>query len=139
MENRERDRVSQRSTPTEAGELNRRTEVEKGRDTGSSVEFGKNIGRSEDLDANTEGGSMNRNKNQQGNVGNMDNESSRRTGGESGYGSSTGRTSGSKGNLDRGSTSGSSSNSNSNIGGSRGESQSGGQGGSDWSDRSDRS
>ena len=48
MENRERDRVSQRRSPTEAGELNRQTEEEKGRERGSSIEFGKNIGRSEE-------------------------------------------------------------------------------------------
>lgn len=131
MENRERDRVSQRNTSTDAGNLNRRTEVEKGRDAGSDVEFGKSIGRSEDLDANTEGGSMNRNKHQQqGDVGNMD-ESSRRTGGESGYGSSTGRKSG---NLDRDSSSDSS-----NISGDRSDKSGGNQGSSDWSDRSDRS
>ncbi len=53
MENRERDRVSQRTTPTEAGELNRKTEEARGRDHGSTVEFGQHIGQSENL----EGGS----------------------------------------------------------------------------------
>lgn len=89
MENRERDRMSQRSSPTEAGEINRRTEERKGREDGSSVEFGKNVGRGENLDANTTGGSMNNNRNRQ--QGSMENESSRRSGGESGYGSSPGR------------------------------------------------
>jgi len=52
MENRERDRVSQRSSPTEAGELNRRVEEEKGREhnSGTSAEFGQKIGRSENLE-----------------------------------------------------------------------------------------
>lgn len=49
MENRERDRVSQRTTPTDAGEVNRQVEEEKGRrqhgDT--TAEFGQNIGESE--------------------------------------------------------------------------------------------
>lgn len=56
MENRERDRVSQRASPTEAGEINRRVEEEKGREhnRGTSAEFGQSIGRSENL----EGGNM---------------------------------------------------------------------------------
>lgn len=56
MENRERDRVSQRASPTEAGEINRRVEEEKGREhnSGTSAEFGQKIGRSENL----EGGNM---------------------------------------------------------------------------------
>jgi hypothetical protein len=56
MENRERDRVSQRDSPTEAGEINRRVEEEKGREhnSGTSAEFGQKIGRSENL----EGGNM---------------------------------------------------------------------------------
>ena len=133
MENRERDRVSQRTSPTDAGKLNRRTEEEKGRETGSSVEFGKNIGHSEDLDANTKGGSMNRNKQQE----NMENESSRRSGGESGYGSSSGRSSGSSGSMGSSKSSG-----GSNISGDRSESvrdRSGSQGSSgNWGDSSDR-
>lgn len=49
MENRERDQVSQRTTPTEAGELNRKVEEEKGRrqHSGTTAEFGQNIGESE--------------------------------------------------------------------------------------------
>ena len=60
MENRERDRVSQRSSPTEAGELNRRVEEKKGREHNldTTAEFGQKIGRSENL----EGGNM-RNQN----------------------------------------------------------------------------
>lgn len=136
MENRERDRVSQRTSPTEAGKVNRRTEEEKGRDTGSSVEFGKNIGHSEDLDANSEGGMMDRNKNQQGN---MENESSRRSGGESGYGSSTGRSSGSSGNMG-GSSKNSDSNSHISDSGQSGSVGKGsGKQGSSQSDESDRS
>lgn len=52
MENRERDRVSQRASPTEAGELNRGVEEEKGREhnSGTSAEFGQKIGRSENLE-----------------------------------------------------------------------------------------
>ena len=102
MENRERDRVSQRTSPTEAGELNRRIEEEKGRkqNSGTNAEFGQSIGRSENL---SEGGEMNRNRNQdevtgrRDNLGSeMENESSRRSG-QGDYGSSSGRRSGSMG------------------------------------------
>jgi hypothetical protein len=136
MENRERDRVSQRTSPTEAGNMNRRTEEEKSQDTGSGVEFGRDIGRSENLDANPKGETMNRNKQQE----NMEHESSRSTGGESGYGSSTGRTSGSSGSMGRGSTSGSSdiSEQRGSVGSKSGNLGSD-KGSSDWSDRSDRS
>ena len=97
MENRERDRVSQRSTPTEAGELNRRTEEERGRrENSGTAEFGQNIGRSENLN---EGGEMNRNRNQDevsSNRENMENEGGRRSGlGDLGS-SSTNRRPGSK-------------------------------------------
>ncbi len=90
MENRERDRVSQRTSSTEAGDINRRTSEEKGREiSGTDTEFGQNIGRSENLDEGKKGGSMdNRNKN---NRPNFDEESSRRPSDESGYGSSQGR------------------------------------------------
>jgi len=56
MENRERDRMSERDSSTEAGDLNRRVESEKGRqnNSGTSAEFGQKIGRSENL----EGGDM---------------------------------------------------------------------------------
>lgn len=50
MENRERDRVSQRTTPTDAGELNRRTEEEKGREENPNADFGQKIGQAEKLD-----------------------------------------------------------------------------------------
>jgi hypothetical protein len=92
MENRERDRMSQRSSSTDAGDINRRTSEEKGRqNSGTGTEFGQNIGRSEDLG---EGGDMeNRNK---GGMGNMENEESRRPSGDKGFGSSSGRSSGSK-------------------------------------------
>jgi hypothetical protein len=52
MENRERDRVSQRSSPTEAGDLNRRVEEKKGREHNldTTAEFGQKIGRSENLE-----------------------------------------------------------------------------------------
>ena len=103
MENRERDRVSQRASPTEAGELNRRVEEEKGRqhNSGTSAEFGQKIGRSENL----EGGNMrNRKDEPMTNIGSStgsgrevrEDEISRRdSGSSSGYGSSTGRSSGS--------------------------------------------
>jgi hypothetical protein len=103
MENRERDRVSQRASPTEAGELNRRVEEEKGRqqNSGTSAEFGQKIGRSENL----EGGNMqNRKDEPTTNIGTStgsgrevrEDETSRRgSGSSSGYGSSTGRSSGS--------------------------------------------
>lgn len=118
MENRERDRMSQRTSPTEAGDLNRRTTEEKGREnSGTGTEFGQSIGRSENLD---EGGNMeNRNK---GNWDNMENEQSRRPSGDRGFGSSSGRSSGSGSNsdFDRGSDLNESSGSRSNRGGSMG-------------------
>lgn len=100
MENRERDRTGQRTSSTEAGDVNRRVESERGRqkNSGTNAEFGQGIGRSENL---SEGGEM-RNRNSQDNsdLKNkdiMENESSRRSGSESGYGSSSGRRSGSLG------------------------------------------
>lgn len=95
MENRERDRVSQRTKPTEAGRINREVSEERGREqnSGTGAEFGQSIGRAENL---SEGGEM-RNKdnerNMNKNVG-MGNEQSRRPGSE-GFGSSSGRRSGS--------------------------------------------
>jgi hypothetical protein len=52
MENRERDRVSQRTTPTEAGELNRKVSEKEGQEqnSGTSAEFGQSIGRAEKLE-----------------------------------------------------------------------------------------
>jgi hypothetical protein len=49
MENRERDQVSERSAPTDAGQQNRQVEEEKGREKhpGTPAEFGQNIGESE--------------------------------------------------------------------------------------------
>ena len=89
MENRERDRVSQRREPTEAGELNRDVSERIGRETnGGTAEFGQSIGRSENL----EGGEM-RNRNENENMNDRDRmggESSRRSG-SSDYGSSSGR------------------------------------------------
>src|SRR5687767_11402250 len=96
MENRERDRVSQRSSPTEAGELNRRVEEEKGREhnSGTSAEFGQKIGRSENL----EGGNMrNRNDEPMTNIGSSTGsgrevrEDENRSSGSGGFGSSSGR------------------------------------------------
>ena len=104
MENRDRDRVSRRTAPTEAGGLNRKVEEEKGREhtKGTSAEFGQNVGRSENL----EGGNM-RNRDDKGmtNIGSSSsdsevNESSRRPG--SSYDSSSGR-SGSSGSKSSGS------------------------------------
>jgi len=94
MENRERDRVSQRNSSTDAGDMNRKTEQERGK-SGTGTEFGQNIGRSENLG---EGGNMeNRNKDKMNsNSGSsMENEQSRRPSGDSGFGSSSGRSSGS--------------------------------------------
>ena len=102
MENRERDRVSQRTSPTEAGELNRRVEEEKGREhnSGTSAEFGQKIGRSENL----EGGNMrNRNDEPMTNIGSSTGsgrevrevrEDENRSSGSGGFGSSSGRSSG---------------------------------------------
>jgi len=99
MENRERDQVSQRTTPTEAGQINRHVEEEKGRrhHTGTTAEFGQNIGESEH--PRQEGGDMrNRNKDDMTNS-NMENESTRRSG-MGDMGSSSGRSgSGSSGSM----------------------------------------
>ena len=87
MENRERDRVSQRTSSTEAGDINRRTSQEQGsRNSGTSTEFGQNIGRSENL-SEDEGENMD---NRKSNKPSFDEESSRRPSDES-YGSSQGR------------------------------------------------
>jgi hypothetical protein len=108
MENRERDRVSQRSSPTEAGELNRRVEEKKGREHNldTTAEFGQKIGRSENL----EGGNMrNQNDEPMTNIGSStgsgrevreDETSRREIGGSGNFGSSSGRSgSGSMGNT----------------------------------------
>lgn len=99
MENRERDRVSQRSTPTEAGGINRHVEEERGRqqNSGTSAEFGQNIGRSENL----EGGNVNNKQNSNldsNRSSNLDRESESTRRPNSDYSSSTGR-SGSVGNM----------------------------------------
>ena len=49
MENRDRDKVSRRTEPTEAGEINREVSEREGREHDSSADFGQKIGRSEDL------------------------------------------------------------------------------------------
>lgn len=118
MENRERDRVSQRTTPTEAGQLNRSVEEEKGirENSGTSAEFGQSIGRSENL---SEGGEMRRDRNNDEVSSNrMENESTRRSG-QGSMGSSSGRSSGSTGstsNLDRNEQSGGRNSGSSGIG-----------------------
>jgi hypothetical protein len=48
MENRLRDQMSQRTKPTEAGEINRHVEERKSHEDGSTLDFGKNIARSEE-------------------------------------------------------------------------------------------
>lgn len=91
MENRERDRVGQRKAPTDAGEINRTTSEEIGRDrnSGTDAEFGQSIGRSENL---SEGGEMrNRNNEEMNDTKNVENESSRRPEGDR-FGKATGRT-----------------------------------------------
>lgn len=102
MDNRERDRVSQRDSSTEAGDVNRKTSQEKGRQqSGTGAEFGQKIGRSENLSSENEGGMMrNKDKDNLGsNMENSENESSRRSGSGS-FSSQTGRT-GSTSNVDR--------------------------------------
>ena len=87
MENRERDRVSQRREPTDAGRINRQTSEEIGREQhGGTAEFGQSIGRSENL----EGGEM-RNPKDSGSKSDID-ESTRRPGGD--FDSSSGRSGG---------------------------------------------
>ena len=101
MENRERDRVSKRTEPTEAGELNRQTEERKGREqhSGTSAEFGQNIGRSEHL---SEGDNMRNREEENMKDKNLGNDSGRSSGSPSGYGSSSGRSSGSMENVESG-------------------------------------
>src|SRR2546421_4416057 len=76
MENRDRDKMSRNTKSTSAGDVNRNTSSQIGKNkSDSSADFGQNIGRSENL-----------------------NEPSSRTGGSvgsSGYGSSPSRSSGS--------------------------------------------
>lgn len=101
MENRERDRVSQRTSPTDAGRINREVSEERGREqnSGTSAEFGQSIGRAENL---SEGGEM-RNKDSESNMNRnsgMGSEQSRNSG-SSEYGSSSGRSSGSMGNKSK--------------------------------------
>ena len=96
MENSERDRVSQRTSPTDAGRINREVSGERGREqnSGTSAEFGQSIGRAENL---SEGGEMRNKDNESSNVNRntgMDSEQSRNSG-SSGFGSSSGRSSGS--------------------------------------------
>jgi hypothetical protein len=81
MENRERDRMSQRDSSTDAGDLNRKTEQERG-SSGTGTEFGKNIGRSENL--GEEGGNM-RNKDQENMNQERGSEESRRPSGDRGF------------------------------------------------------
>lgn len=87
MENRERDRVSQRREPTDAGRINRETSENVGREQhGGTAEFGQSIGRSENL---SEGGEMRNRKESDVNSG-IGSESSRRSG-MGNMGSSPGR------------------------------------------------
>ena len=51
MENRDRDKVSRNSGPTEAGDINRETSNREGKEKDSSADFGQSIGRSEDLNS----------------------------------------------------------------------------------------
>ena len=52
MENRERDKMSRNSSSTSAGDINRSTSSNSGRDkSDSNADFGQNIGRSEKWDS----------------------------------------------------------------------------------------
>ena len=55
MENRDRDKLSQSTGPTEAGDINRETSQRKGIEKDSSAEFGQRIGRSEELNSPDQG------------------------------------------------------------------------------------
>ena len=96
MDNREKDRVSQRTSPTEAGQGNKDVSEKLGREqnSGTSAEFGQKIGRTENL---SEGGEMHtKDKNDMNrNVG-MGDEQTRRPSSEE-FGSSSGRKPGSMG------------------------------------------
>jgi hypothetical protein len=51
MENRDRDKMSHNTEPTDAGKVNRDTSERKGREeSDSNADFGQNIGRSESWD-----------------------------------------------------------------------------------------
>ncbi len=110
MDNRDRDKISRNTGSTEAGDLNRKTSQNIGRDkSGSSAEFGQKIGRSEE---------------------DIDNESSRQSDsvGSGGMQSDTGRSSGSSG-FDSDSRSSDSSNLGENVSGSEVKRKSGNRGG----------
>jgi hypothetical protein len=51
MENRDRDKVSHNTGPTEAGDINRETSSREGKEKDSSADFGQSIGRSEELNS----------------------------------------------------------------------------------------
>jgi hypothetical protein len=98
MENRERDKMSKNTESTSAGDVNRNTSSQIGKNkSDSSADFGQNIGRSESL-----------------------NEPSGRTGnsGSSGYGSSPSRSAGSTSTGSESWDSGSNSSGNSSSSGS---------------------
>lgn len=88
MQNRDRDRISQSKRPTDAGEVNKRTEEERGldRNSGTGARFGQGSGRSE----RNEGGQMRNRNEDQVNDKDMNNEPSKREEGGS-FDSSTGR------------------------------------------------
>lgn len=92
MDNRERDRISKRSTGTESGDVNRKTseKVEREQNSGTSAEFGQGIGRSEHLSEGGEMESKRKNQNEDLSDKSVGSESTRRSGSE-GYGSSSGR------------------------------------------------
>jgi hypothetical protein len=101
--------MSRRSTPTEAGELNRDVSERSGREvnSGTSAEFGQGIGRSENL----EGGEMKNRDRENSGIGSErlnENEQSRRPSsgqfGQTGRSSGSGDMSGSSKNVDRGSS-----------------------------------
>jgi hypothetical protein len=95
MDNRDRDKLSQGSSSTSAGKVNRETESRKGRESNSDSDasFGQNIGRSE---------KWNEEPNRR--TGNSSDESSSSSSG-SGYSSGSGRNSGSSGSSGSGSMS----------------------------------
>lgn len=51
MENRDRDKMSHNTNPTEAGDVNRETSRRQGEENDSSADFGQSIGRSEELNS----------------------------------------------------------------------------------------
>ena len=94
MENRDRDKMSKSTGSTPAGDVNRSTSSNIGQQkSGSNVNFGEKVGRSENIESDT--GDLSRSSANRGSAGSSGSGSgmhdSGRSSGSSGLGSSSGR------------------------------------------------